>query len=416
MSIKLRFSSIEKWLLHKIRHSIGRAPIRLIVGGGEDSSPSEPAALANVVIRDRRTLAKLVLNPEIGFADAYAEGRIEIEGDLVRLLETLFQSISWAHLESWYSKLMSGWLQLTQANSLRGSRENIRRHYDLRTDFYELWLDSRLVYTCAYFPSPTLTLEQAQLAKLDYVCRKLQLRPGERVVDAGCGWGALAIHMAKHYGVTVSAFNISHEQILFARERAKQEGLSRQVEFIEDDYRNISGRFDAFASIGMLEHVGAEHYKDLGRVIDHVLGGSGRGLLHFIGRNQPRPFSVWTRKRVFPGAYAPALRQVMHVFEPWDFSVLDIENLRQHYAKTLEHWLDRFEKSGQRISDTFGSRFLRTWRLYLAGSLAGFRAGSLQLFQVLFARSGWQQIPWSRAYLYQDENAKEELKWIHATS
>lgn len=417
MSTRLSFTSIEKWLVHKIRHAIGRAPIRLTLGRGKEISPLETVPLARVVIRDRRTLAKLALNPEIGFGDAYAEGRIEIEGDLVTLLESVYQSTSEAHLDGWYSRLVSRCLRLTQPNSLWGARENIHRHYDLQTDFYQLWLDSQLVYTCAYFPSPSITLEEAQLAKLDYVCRKLQLRPGESVVEAGCGWGALALHMAKHYGVAVKAYNISREQILFARQRAKAEGLGRQVEFIEEDYRNISGKFDAFVSVGMLEHVGAEHYKDLGRVIHGTLRDSGRGLLHFIGRNQPRPFSAWTRKRVFPGAYAPALRQVMRIFEPWDFSVLDVENLRLHYAKTLEHWLHRFEKSAQRVSETFGPKFLRTWRLYLAGSLAGFRAGTLQLFQVVFARSGWQQIPWTRAHLYgENQPPNQELKWIHVMS
>ncbi len=417
MSISPSLTSIEKWLLHKIHHSIGRAPVRLILGKDEGSAPSRTAPLTHVVIRDRRTLAKLVLNPEIGFGDAYCEGKIEIEGDLVSLLESVYRSISGTDLDGWYSRLVSRWLRLTQANTLRGSRENIHQHYDLGTDFYKLWLDSELVYTCAYFPFPSATLEEAQLAKLDYVCDKLQLRPGESVVEAGCGWGALAIHMAKHYGVTVKAFNISHEQVLFARQRAKEEGLSRQVEFIEDDYRNISGQFDVFLSVGMLEHVGAEHYGELGRVINRTLDKSGRGLLHFIGRNRPRPFSAWTRKRIFPGAYAPSLSQVMHIFEPWDFSVLDVENLRLHYAKTLEHWLDRFEKAARGISEMFDPKFVRAWRLYLAGSLAGFRTGTLQLFQVVFARSTSEQIPWTRAHLYaEDQHSRQERKWIRAIS
>ena len=217
---------------------------------------------------------------------------------------------------------------------------------------------------------------------MDYICRKIQLQAGDKVVDAGCGWGALALHMAKHYGASVKAFNISKEQILFARDRAKEEGLSRQVEFIEDDYRSILGQFDAFVSVGMLEHVGAEHYKDLGRVVHRTIGATGRGLLHFIGRNQARSFSPWIRKRIFPGAYVPALRQVMDLLEPWDFSVLDLENLRYHYVRTLEHWLARFESSTGRVSQMFGPEFVRAWRLYLAGSIAAFRVGNLQLFQL----------------------------------
>jgi cyclopropane-fatty-acyl-phospholipid synthase len=318
---------------------------------------------------------------------------------------------------SWYVKLASKFVELVQRNSLHGSRRNIHEHYDLNTDFFRLWLDPQLVYTCAYFPSPDATLEQAQLAKLDYVCRKAQLQPGEHVVEAGCGWGALALHMAKYYGATVRAFNISREQILVARRRAKELGLNHKVEFIEDDYRNISGECDAFISLGMLEHVGREHYRDLGSIIHRSLSKTGRGLLHFIGRNHPRPFSTWTRKRIFQGAYAPALSEATQVLEPWDLSVLDVENLRPHYAKTLEHWLARFEKSSRQISDMFGPDFVRAWRLYLAGAVAAFHVGTLQLFQLVFARTTSRHIPWTRAHLYaRDKSEEQETTWMRATS
>jgi cyclopropane-fatty-acyl-phospholipid synthase len=188
------------------------------------------------------------------------------------------------------------------------------------------------------------------------------------------------------------------------------------VEFIEDDYRNISGRCDAFVSVGMLEHVGVEHYKELGGVIQRAMGNSGRGLLHFIGRDRPHAFSPWIRKRIFPGAYAPSLGQAMRVLEPYDFSVLDVENLRLHYAKTLEHWLFRFERSADRVREMFGPELVRAWRLYLAGSLASFRTGNLQLFQVVFAGSACRGMPCTRAHLYAaEEPAKQERKWMHAT-
>ncbi len=417
MSARDRSSSIERWLLHKIYESAGRPPIRLILKSGGEVSPADTLPVASVIISDRRTLMRLILDPEMGFGEAYTQGRIEVEGNLVSLLEGAYRSMPEVDHRSWFSKLVSRWAAFTQANSLRGSRKNIHHHYDLNTDFYRLWLDPQLVYTCAYFPAESATLEEAQFAKLDYVCRKLQLQPGERVVDAGCGWGALALHMASRYGVTVRAFNISHEQILVARRRAKELGLSRLVEFIEDDYRNISGECDAFVSVGMLEHVGMDHYRELGNVTHRSVSKSGRGLLHFIGRNRPQPLSAWTRKRIFPGAYMPTLREAMEVLEPCDFSVLDVENLRPHYAKTLENWLERFERSAERVSEMFGPEFVRAWRLYLAGSVAGFRAGTLQLFQVVFARAACQQIPWTRAHLYSDEqHGQQETKWIRAIS
>jgi cyclopropane-fatty-acyl-phospholipid synthase len=287
----------------------------------------------------------------------------------------------------------------------------------LKTDFYQRWLDPQLVYTCAYFPTPSTGLELAQIAKMDHVCRKIQLQPGETVAEAGCGWGALALHMARNYGVRVKAFNLSHEQIVYARQRARQEGLGDKVEFIEDDYRSISGVFDVFVSVGMLEHVGLSQYQELGRVIHRTIGASGRGLLHFIGRDSPAQLSPWITRRIFPGAYAPTLREALQVLEPWNFSVWDVENLRLHYAKTLEHWLDRFERSAKQVSAMFDEEFARAWRLYLAGSLVAFRAGTLQLFQVTFAGSQCQRIPWTRAHLYTDpQTQKQEPTWMHAAS
>ncbi|MGH9681194.1 MAG: class I SAM-dependent methyltransferase, partial [Candidatus Acidiferrales bacterium] len=282
---------------------------------------------------------------------------------------------------------------------------------------YKLWLDPQLVYSCAYFPDPAATLEAAQSAKLEYLCRKIRLQPGEKVVEVGSGWGALALYMARHYGVTVRAFNISKEQLLFARELARAEGLAHQVEFIEDDYRNISGHYDALISVGMLEHVGAKYYGNFGRTIHRCIGNSGRGLVQVIGRNQLCPFSPWIRKRIFPGGHIPTLRELMDLFEPWNYSVLDVENLRLHYAKTLEHWLIRFEESADRVHEMFGPEFLRAWRLYLAGSIAAFRIGRVQLYQIVFAGSEFQHIPWTRAHLYEgSKSATEERKWVHASS
>jgi cyclopropane-fatty-acyl-phospholipid synthase len=410
-------SALEEWLLHKIYDAVGRPPVRLMLKNGGSISPETDLPVANIVIDDLKTLLWLILDPEVGFGDAYRDGRITVEGDLVAALECVMERMTRANHRNWYGKLVSKGMEHLQRNSLRGSRYNIHRHYDLGTDFYRLWLDRDLVYTCAYFPTPAATLEEAQTAKLDYVCRKLQLRSGERVVEAGCGWGALALHMAKHYGVSVRAFNISHEQIEEARRRAEEQGLAHRVEFVEDDYRNISGKYDAFVSVGMLEHVGRENYREFGKMIQRSISETGRGFLHFIGRNQPRAFSRWTRKRIFPGAYAPALSQVMQIFEPLNLSVLDVENLRLHYAKTLEHWLARFEKSKQRVTEMFGPEFVRAWRLYLTGSIAGFRVGTLQLFQVLFARTLSGRIPITRAHLYKELRLEpEEQKWMTATS
>src|SRR5215471_13314069 len=405
-------SWLDRSLIAAIQKMADPVPIRLRLGPAADSSPSSPSALPTIRVSDRRALFALLRNPGINFGELYSQGRLEVEGDLLRLLESLYhirQGIVARTASRWY-----GWMQI---NSMQGSRKNIHHHYDISNEFYQMWLDAELVYTCAYFPHEKASLEEAQKAKMDHVSRKVWLRPGETVVEAGCGWGALALHMARHYGVRVKAFNISHEQIAFARERARREGLSARVEFIEDDCRNIDGRFDVFVSVGMLEHLGAKNYLEFGRVIRRTIGGSGRGLLHFIGRNYPKAFSVWMRKRIFPGAYAPSLQEAMNVLQPQDYSVLHLENLRAHYAKTLEHWLSRFEESYQAVVEKFGPRFARMWRLYLAGSIAAFRVGGLQLFQVVFAGNKCTSRPltWSNLYTGAEEPVQEK-KWIHAIS
>lgn len=412
----LELPRVRNWLLRRFGQTVAPAGIRLQLESGETSGFTGRDPVAMVTVRDARTMMRLVLDPEVEFGDAYVDGRLRVEGDLAALVEAAFRNIPRKRTHTMYANLISRWLRWTQDNTLHGSRENIHRHYDLTGDFYKLWLDSQLVYTCAYFADDSMTLEEAQTAKMDHVCRKLNLQRGEAVVEAGCGWGALALHMASRYGVHVRAFNISKEQVAYARKRGKQLGMLDRVEFIEDDYRNISGDYDAFVSVGMLEHVGKDHYQDMRRVIGRTVKKTTRGLLHFIGRNQPSDLNAWIRKRIFPGAYPPTLREALDLLEPLNLSVLDVENLRMHYARTLEDWLARFEKSANRVAEMFGAEFVRLWRLYLAGSLAGFRAGSMQLFQVLFAGSECQSIPITRNHLYTSESFREkELKWMHAT-
>jgi cyclopropane-fatty-acyl-phospholipid synthase len=244
-------------------------------------------------------------------------------------------------------------------------------------------------------------LDEAQIAKMDHVCRKLRLGANDTVVEAGCGWGSLALHMAGRYGTKVRAFNISKEQIAYARERAREKGLDGRVEFVEDDYRNIRGTYDAFVSVGMLEHVGRENYAELGRVISRCLSNEGRGLIHSIGRNRPEPLHPWIERRIFPGAYPPSLGEMMQIFEPSNLSVLDVENLRLHYARTLRDWLQLYEGVVDQVRDLFSDEsFVRMWRLYLTGSVAAFETGVLQLFHVVFAKQDNNAIPLTRDHLY----------------
>jgi cyclopropane-fatty-acyl-phospholipid synthase len=396
-------SAIERRLARRLLETRGDPRLRLVLWNGEELRLSDVPPVGRVVLRERRVIRDLLRHPgSRGLGDAYSDGRIEIEGDLPTVMklvfarpprETLLQRAAWA----WQ-------LRRRRSRSLARSRENVHRHYDLGNDFYALWLDAHMAYTCAYFPTPEASLEQAQVAKMEHVSRKLWLRPGERVLEAGCGWGSLALHMARHHGVHVTAYNVSSEQIAYARERARAEGLAHRVEFREDDYRNASGRYDAFVSVGMLEHVGEENYAALGRVIDRALPAHGRGLVHSIGRARRRPMDPWIERHIFPGSYSPTLGEMVGILSPHRFAVLDVENLRPHYEKTLEHWLERFEKNAAEVERQFDARFVRMWRMYLAGSIAAFHAGNLQLWQVSFARENAHDLPWTRAHLYAERS------------
>ena len=398
----------EKMLLSRMMRAIGDPPLEIVLWNGQKISNHKGSEVAQVYIRDRGALLKLLADPELNFGEMYSTHRIDVQGSLLDFLDAVYRVWPFRN-QGKIGKLLLSPINDVRRNTLAGSRRNIQHHYDIGNDFYKVWLDEQMLYTCAYFPTPDISLEDAQLAKMNHVCRKLRLQPGEKVIEAGCGWGALAIHMAKHYGVTVQAYNISKEQISYARRRAHAEGLDGLVEFVEDDYRNVQGKFDAFVSVGMLEHVGVDNYQELGKVIDRSLNADGRGLIHSIGLNFPRPMDAWTERHIFPGANPPSLAQMMQIFESSDFSVLDVENLRMHYAKTLEHWLLRYEENIDLVTEMFDSEFARAWRLYLAGSLTTFKTGGMQLFQVLFSRAGNNDIPWTRKHLYEPHAGVNQL-------
>ncbi len=392
--------SLEARLLRRLLSRLGNPPIEFQLWTGERIAPRATVPAEHVRIADRATLLGLLRDPQVRFGDGYCAGQIEVEGDLVKFMVTLFQIFARAEARESIASRIADRLRRSRRNTLAGSRDNIHRHYDIGNDFYALWLGETMAYTCAYYPTAQATLDQAQTAKMEHVCRKLRIGSADSVVEAGCGWGSLALHMAARYGAKVRAFNISREQVDFARRSARKQGLESRVEFVEDDYRNIGGSYDVFVSVGMLEHVGLEQFPELGRVTGRVLKAEGRGLIHSIGRNRPEPLHPWIERRIFPGAYPPSLGEMMQIFEPSGFSVLDVENIRLHYALTLRHWLERYEGAVGAVRSMFDETFVRMWRLYLAGSIAGFETGTLQLFQVLFAKQGNNAIPLTREYMY----------------
>lgn len=389
---------VERWIARKVLAADGAAPLSVLLWNGEEVGDPGPEPVGTIHVNDRFVLYELLRNPDMVVGDAYVDGRIEVEGDLIEVLESSFRARNGS---TPLAVTLARYASLPRINTLTRSRQNVHHHYDVGNDFYSMWLDEELVYTCAYFENDEATLEQAQIAKMEHVCRKLRLEPGDRVIEAGCGWGSLAIYMAKNYDVKIRAFNVSTEQVRYAKERAKRLGIESQVEFIEDDYRNVSGKYDVFVSVGMLEHVGKAHYATLGRVIDKSLRQHGRGLLHSIGRSTPSPMNPWIERRIFPGAHIPSLREMLEVLEVVDLQVNDVENLRLHYARTLENWLERFEEHAEEIEEMYDEAFYRTYQLYLASSSASFLTGGLHLYQVAFTRPDYNDIPWTRHYIYE---------------
>jgi cyclopropane-fatty-acyl-phospholipid synthase len=361
--------SFQLRLLKKLLDTFGQPQLVIELPGGEQIHPptSNQAVVGRIRFVDSGALWRVLSDPMFQFGEMHAAGRILIEGKIEEVTVEIFHGLQRAGNRMTPLMRLFSWVHWPRGTT-----------------------------------RPDVSLEVAQIAKFDHVCRKLRLGPNMEVIEAGCGWGGLALHMARHYGVRVQAYNISHQQIVHARQRASAEGLDGRVEFIEADWRTIRGSCDVFVSVGMLEHVGRPNYRRLGQVIHRALKPGGRGLIHSIGQNFPEPVSPWIERRIFPGGYPPALSEMMDIFQPNGFSVLDVENIRLHYAQTLQHWLDRFRQNEDKVRAMFDERFVRMWRFYLAGSLAAFATGSYQLFQVVFNRAAGNDLAWTRDYLYRD--------------
>ena len=392
--------SIDRSIIRGIMKAVGNPRVSVRLWNGDEFRLTEAPPVACLEFRSRRAVLELLRSPSVGFGECYTRGLIDVHGDFLEFANEITVAITRRRGKNYHLSRLRSLLHAQRRNSLSRSRHNVHHHYDLGNDFYKLWLDERMVYTCAYYETPAATLDEAQVAKLDHVCRKLRLEPGQKVIEAGCGWGALALHMAEHYGVEVVAYNNSREQVAYARERAAAAKLDDRVTFVEDDYRKIDQRCDVFVSVGMLEHVGLANFRSLGALIGRVLKPDGFGLVHSIGRSFPNRTDSWITKHIFPGGHIPSLSEMMSVFEPQKFSVLDVENLRPHYARTCATWLQNFEAHADKVAEMYDEEFVRMWRLYLAGSSAGFESGTLQLYQVLFTPRGNNDVPWTRHYQY----------------
>lgn len=351
----------------------------------------QPGPNVTMRLSDRSLYHKLVFNPELNAGEAYMDGRMSFEDSTLRDFLTLFSlnrlSLASYPLQKVLRRVSRMFKKGQQANPIGKAQQNVAHHYDLGNDFYKLFLDEGLQYSCAYFTNDDNTLEQAQRNKLRLLAAKLKLSPGLKILDIGCGWGDLALYLARLADVEVVGVTLSKEQFELANARARKAGLDNRVRFELKDYRKVEDRFDRIVSVGMFEHVGVHHYGEFFGKINELMDDDGLALIHSIGHmSPPGTASPWLRKYIFPGAYSPALSEVFEVVEQNSLWVTDLEFLRLHYAKTLAHWAQRFEANRDKVEAMYDARFARMWEFYLISAEMMFRTGSQLVFHMQLAR------------------------------
>jgi cyclopropane-fatty-acyl-phospholipid synthase len=356
-------------------------------------------------LRDERTVRRLISNPSLAAGEAYMSGSLSVEnGGIYDLLDVLLlnlQSNPLSHPVLRLREILAAiGRRVVQYNPAGRSRRNVAHHYDLNGRLYSLFLDRDRQYSCAYFPRGDETLEEAQAAKKRHIAAKLCLdRPGLRVLDIGCGWGGMALTLARDFGAKVTGITLSQEQLAEARARAAAEGLEDRVQFELLDYRSVTETFDRIVSVGMFEHVGIGHYRTFFDTVARRLKPDGVALIHAIGRSDgPGSTNAWLRKYIFPGGYSPALSEVLPAVERSGLMATDIEILRLHYAETLRHWRRRFAANGDAIAALYDEAFCRMFEFYLAASEITFRRRGHMVWQLQLTHAHGA-VPLTRDYI-----------------
>jgi cyclopropane-fatty-acyl-phospholipid synthase len=362
-----------------------------------------------VRLHDRSTAMRLLVDPELAAGEAYMDGTLTVEqGDIYDLLDLVMKNSGWTYpdLPSRFGNAVRKLgRRLAQYNPADRSRRNVAHHYDLSDTLYDLFLDADRQYSCAYFLSPEDTIEVAQAQKKRHIAAKLLLKPGQKVLDIGSGWGGLALYLNHIAGVDVTGLTLSEEQHRTSQQRAAEAGRAADVRFLMQDYRLAQGQYDRIVSVGMFEHVGVNHFDAYFRRIAELLTEDGVALVHAIGRaDGPGTTNPWIQRYIFPGGYSPALSEVLPSIERAGLHVTDIEILRLHYAETWKRWRQRFMANRDRIAELYDERFCRMWEFYLAGSEATFRHAGHMVFQIQLSRKV-DTVPLSRDYIGRFEAA-----------
>ena len=375
------------------------------VFGTDDGGPK-----STVKIHNKKLYRTLFLNPELKAGEAYMDGTLTVEdGTTIRDFLLVFaknaQNLRGQGHQKRIRKFYKRMKRFHQKNLKSKAKENVEHHYDLSNDFYRLFLDEDLQYSCAYYERPDMSLEEAQLAKKRHLAAKMDIKSGQRILEIGCGWGGLSIYLAQNFDVHVTGVTLSTQQHKLANQRIKKLGLEDKVEIILQDYRDLTGPYDRIVSVGMFEHVGTPHYAEFFGKVSDFLTDDGSMLLHSIGRRGgPGSTARWIRKYIFPGGYSPALSETLAVIEQSGMWVTDIEILRLHYAETCLEWEKRFQANRDKIASMMDERFCRMWEFYLIISEFSFRYSKNMNFQIQMSKQV-DALPMTRDYMYKAETA-----------
>lgn len=386
-----------KQALKKVLKNSFDEPVEIVFWDGEEVKYNEGEALYKIIFHKSISEEILSEDPTLALAESYMDGNIDIEGNIAKLIEGLYRNKkSFLTVRSKILKKLASF-----KHSKKTSMENAQFHYDIGNDFYKLWLDKSMTYSCAYFKEDGYTLEKAQEEKLNHILKKLYIQPGNTLLDIGCGWGELIIKAAKEYGAKAYGITLSKEQYNKVKERIKNEGLEGKVDVMLKDYRDLEGmKFDRIVSVGMLEHVGKGNLEVYFKDIDLLLNDNGLSLTHSITTNNEGANNVFLNKYIFPGGYVPGIKEIVTDIAINDFYILDVESLRRHYAKTLHCWAEKFEANLDEIRKTKDERFIRMWRLYLNGCEGSFNSGNIDIQQFLFSKGANNELPLTRDYMY----------------
>ena len=395
----------NRFLDRMLRHLISEGTLDIVwpdgrrVRYGDGSGPK-----ARVTLTTPNIVKDLSLRPIMALGEGYTDGSLEIpEHQLFDLLPLLARNEQRGGMPAWfrgYSYMRGAVGRWLQRNTPLTSRRNVSHHYDLSEEFYRLFLDRDMQYSCAYFKDPGMSLDAAQAAKKAHIASKLRLAPGLRVLDIGCGWGGMALTLAREHGVHVTGVTLSRSQLETAQARARAEGLSEMTDFRLMDYRELTERFDRIVSVGMLEHVGLPQFPTYFAKVSDLLTRDGLALIHTIGRTAPpRPTSPWLERHIFPGGYVPSLSDLARPMESANLWLADLEVLRGHYGPTLHHWRDRFEANVKTVRAMHDDRFVRLWRFYLVACEMAFEEQQQAVFQLQLSKQQ-HTVPRTRDYLY----------------